>query len=63
MVGIIEIKGLLQPDSWAMWVFIPFTMVVVFHYYVDGLIWRMRDYPELRELLRPKPTAAPADPS
>jgi hypothetical protein len=57
IVGIIEINGLLKPGSWAMWLFIPFTMVVVFHYYVDGLIWKMRDYPELRDLLRP---AAPA---
>jgi hypothetical protein len=26
-------------------------MIVIFHYYVDGLVWRFRDYPELRELL------------
>ncbi|GAB4460006.1 MAG: hypothetical protein OHK0029_23340 [Armatimonadaceae bacterium] len=52
VVGVIEIKGLLEPGSWAMWLFVPFTMVVIFHYYVDGLIWRFRDYPELRELLR-----------
>jgi hypothetical protein len=50
-VGVIEILGLLRPDSWAMWLFVPFTMIVVFHYYVDGLIWRFRDYPELREML------------
>lgn len=52
IVGVIEICGLLRPDSWAMWLFVPFTMIVVFHYYVDGLIWRIRDYPELRELLK-----------
>ena len=51
IVGVIEIKGLLAPDSWAMWVFVPFTMIVVFHYYVDGLIWRMSDDPGLRKLL------------
>lgn len=49
-VGTIEILGLVN-RGWAMWVFVPFTAVVVFHYYVDGLIWRFRDYPELRDLL------------
>lgn len=51
VVGLVEVQGLMRPGSWAMWFFVPFTMVVVFHYYVDGLIWRMRDYPELRSLL------------
>jgi hypothetical protein len=55
-VGVIEVLGLLDPDGWAMWVFVPFTMVVLFHYYVDGLIWRFREYPELGELLKPGPT-------
>ncbi len=49
-VGLIEILGLMN-RGWAMWLFVPFTMVVIFHYYVDGLVWRFRDYPELRELL------------
>jgi hypothetical protein len=51
VVGVIEIKGLLAPKSWAMWIFIPFTMVVIFHYYVDGLIWRTRDDPWLKTML------------
>jgi hypothetical protein len=33
-----------------MWLFIPFTMIVLFHYFVDGLIWRVRDDPSLRQL-------------
>ncbi|MDX1932997.1 MAG: hypothetical protein SFU56_10360 [Capsulimonadales bacterium] len=53
VVGVIEIEGLLHPDSWAMWVFVPATMLVIFHYYTDGLIWRFREYPELRALLAP----------
>jgi hypothetical protein len=53
IVGWIEVIGLLQ-RGWAMWLFIPFTMVVLFHYYVDGLIWRFREYPELKTLLAPK---------
>lgn len=53
VVGTVEILGLMRPGSWAMWVFVPFTMVVLWHYYVDGLIWRMREDPSLRELLAP----------
>jgi hypothetical protein len=50
VVGAVEVWGLLH-RGWAMWVFIPFSMLVIFHYYVDGLVWRLRDYPELRALL------------
>jgi hypothetical protein len=54
VVGVIEVQGLLSPGGWAMWLFVPFTMVVLFHYFVDGLIWRMRDDPSLRDtLLKP----------
>jgi hypothetical protein len=60
VVGVIETYGLMQ-RGWAMWLFVPFTMVVLFHYYVDGLIWRFRECPELRSLLTsassPKPTS------
>jgi len=34
-----------------MWAFVPFTMVVVWHYIVDGFVWRMRDDPSLRDML------------
>ncbi|MCS6775184.1 MAG: hypothetical protein RMJ43_13460 [Chloroherpetonaceae bacterium] len=50
VVGVIETYGLMQ-RGWAMWLFVPFTMVVLFHYYVDGLIWRFRECPELRPLI------------
>jgi hypothetical protein len=50
IVGVIEILGLLN-RGWAMWLFVPSTMIVVFHYYVDGLIWKLRDNPELKSLL------------
>ncbi len=49
-VGSIEVLGLMQ-RGWAMWLFVPFTMIVIYHYYVDGLIWRFRDYPSLRKQL------------
>ena len=50
VVGVIEVLGLMH-RGWAMWLFVPFTMIVLFHYYVDGLVWRFRDYPKLRALL------------
>ena len=50
-VGTVEVLGLMN-RGWAMWLFIPFTMLVLYHYYVDGLIWRFREYPELRAMLR-----------
>lgn len=56
VVGVIEIYGLLNRE-WAMWMFIPFTMIVLFHYYVDGLVWRFREYPALRALLFSRPAS------
>lgn len=53
-VGVVEAWGLMQ-QGWAMWLFMPFTMLVLFHYYVDGLIWRFRECPELRALLLARP--------
>jgi hypothetical protein len=50
VIGIVETIGLMS-RGWAMWVFVPFTMIVLFHYYVDGLVWRFREQPELRLLL------------
>lgn len=50
IVGVIEIMDLIHRGL-AMWLFVPFTMAVLFHYYVDGLIWKFRDYPDLRNLL------------
>lgn len=58
VVGVVEVYALLSPGSWAMWLFVPFTMVVIWHYYVDALIWRMRDDPGLRAMLSPAPATA-----
>lgn len=49
LVGVLEIIGL-QNEGWA-FLFLPFTMLVIFHYYIDGKVWKLRDYPELRALL------------
>lgn len=58
-VGVIETLGLMRPGL--SWLFVPFTMLVIWHYYVDGKIWRFSQDPELREILqRPAPAAAPA---
>lgn len=50
IIGTIEIYGLLKHD-WAMWLFAPFAMIVVWHYYIDGKIWRVSEAPELRSAL------------
>ena len=50
LVGTIEIFGLMR-HGWE-WVFVPFTMLVIWHYYVDGRIWKFSEDPELRDLLR-----------
>ena len=59
LVGAIEIVGLVY-RSWS-WIFVPFAMLVLWHYYVDGKIWKIGSSPELRALMR-KPTGpAPAE--
>lgn len=50
LVGAIETLGLMRP-GWS-WLFIPFTMLVIWHYYVDGRIWKFSQDPELREILK-----------
>jgi hypothetical protein len=50
VAGVVEVYSLLD-HPWAVWLFAPFTMLVLFHYYVDGLIWRFRQYPELSRVL------------
>jgi hypothetical protein len=47
VVGAIEIFGLLD-QGWGLWVFVPFTMIVIYHYLVDGLIWKFSQQPELQ---------------
>ena len=33
------------------WLFAPLGMLTLFHYWIDGKIWRLRDNPELREVM------------
>jgi hypothetical protein len=49
VVGVIEVVGLMSP-RWS-WLFVPFWMIVLWHYWVEGRIWRMRKQPELRAVL------------
>lgn len=49
VVGVIEVVGLMNP-RWS-WLFVPFWMIVLWHYWVEGRIWRMRKQPELRAVL------------
>ncbi len=55
-VGAIETLGLMRP-GW-LWLFVPFTMIVIWHYYVDGRIWKFSEDPELRDVLRPAESPA-----
>jgi hypothetical protein len=50
LVGVLEIYGLLY-QNWIMILFVPFTMVVIYHYYVDGLLWKFGKDPALRKLM------------
>lgn len=52
LVGCVEILALAEPRFAVL--FIPFGMVVVWHYWADGKIWRMREQPELREAVIPR---------
>lgn len=53
VVGAIETFSLMQ-RGWALWLFVPFTMIVLYHYSVDGLIWRFSQDPQLRQILFPQ---------
>ncbi len=56
-VGAIETLGLMRPGL--AWLFVPFTMLVIWHYYVDGRIWKFSQDPELRDLIRRAPATPP----
>ncbi|HTE17457.1 MAG TPA: hypothetical protein VK689_03635 [Armatimonadota bacterium] len=45
-VGAIETLGLMRA-GWS-WLFVPFTMLVIWHYFVDGKIWKFSQDSELR---------------
>lgn len=48
LVGCFEVLALLDDERFG-WLFIPFGMIVLWHYWVDGKIWKLRQQPELRE--------------
>ncbi len=56
IIGALEVLALYQRSL--AWLFAPFSMVVIYHYYVDGKIWKMRESPELREALLAQPQGA-----
>lgn len=49
VVGLIEVSALM--DRSLSFVFTPFAMVVLWHYYIDGKIWRTRLDPTLKSTL------------
>lgn len=40
------------------WLFAPLGMITLFHYWIDGKIWRLRENPELREVVFGPPAEA-----
>jgi hypothetical protein len=52
VVGMIEIAGLVY-DLWS-WIFVPFAMLILYHYYIEGKIWKLGSDKELRQILLPQ---------
>ncbi len=48
IAGIIEIASLYYSGIMTL-LFVPFSMFVLFHYYVDGVVWKFKHYPELKQ--------------
>jgi hypothetical protein len=58
VAGTVETLGYTRPVLH--WLFAPFEMLTLFHYFIDGRIWRIRDCPELRDVLfGPRGTPVP----
>jgi hypothetical protein len=51
LVGVIEVISLINYDTALKFLFVPFSMLVLYHYYVDGLIWKFGKDPELRKAI------------
>lgn len=50
VVGLIEVYSLWY-QNWLLYLFVPFTMLVIYHYYVDGLIWKFGKDEKLRQVV------------
>lgn len=60
LIGLLEVYGLWK-QGWLMLLFVPFTMIVIYHYWVDGLIWRFSQDKTLRETMFGAPPALEKD--
>ncbi len=49
VVGTVEVLGL--TNELLSWLFLPFFMVVLYHYYVDGKIWKLGSQLELKRAI------------
>lgn len=58
VAGCLELLALV--DERYVWLFAPLGMLTLFHYWIDGRIWRMRDDPALRALMLGPSAAASA---
>ena len=54
VAGTVEVIGY-QNLHWY-WLFTPFSMLTLFHYYIDGKIWKFSQCPELQQILT-RPTS------
>lgn len=53
IAGTIEVLGYTQALFY--WLFAPFSMLTLFHYWIDGRIWRFSQAPELKVLFQASP--------
>ncbi len=58
IAGVIEIFGYSQPTFYLL--FAPFSMLTLFHYYIDGKIWKFSQCPELKVMFVPPESVSAA---
>jgi hypothetical protein len=58
IAGVIEVFGYSQPTFYLL--FAPFSMLTLFHYYIDGKIWKFSQCPELNVMFLPPESVSAA---
>jgi hypothetical protein len=54
LAGGLELAALYESQNWAKWLYVVPAMLVIYHYTIDGYVWRFRSSPELNVLLGSK---------
>jgi hypothetical protein len=47
LMGSLEMLSLFESQLWAKWLYVIPAMLVIYHYTIDGYVWRFRSSPEL----------------